>query len=80
MTLVVSRAIDLTDIEETDSSVPPTTVPNMPMPHNRVPFPSADFGLEPFGMELGEFMMDDDLIAMIDRQGLLGDSGPAYPV
>ncbi|KAJ5811041.1 Transcription factor [Penicillium robsamsonii] len=34
-----------------------------------------DFSLSPFGMELGEFMMDGDLVAMIDRQGLL----PADP-
>ncbi|CAI7564144.1 unnamed protein product [Penicillium glandicola] len=30
-----------------------------------------DFSLSPFGMELGEFMMDGDLVAMMDRQGLL---------
>lgn len=33
--------------------------------------PAADYSLSPFGMELGEFMMDDDLVAMIDKQGLL---------
>ncbi|KAJ5133966.1 uncharacterized protein N7443_004411 [Penicillium atrosanguineum] len=37
--------------------------------------PAGDFDLSPFGMELGEFMMDDDLVAMIDRQALL----PTYP-
>jgi hypothetical protein len=32
-------------------------------------------------MELGEFMMDDDLVAMIDKQGLLPqDSGSGYHV
>ncbi|CAI7569790.1 unnamed protein product [Penicillium palitans] len=30
-----------------------------------------EFSLSPFGMELGEFMMDGDLVAMMDRQGLL---------
>ncbi|OQE36175.1 hypothetical protein PENCOP_c012G02469 [Penicillium coprophilum] len=30
-----------------------------------------DFSLSPFGMELGEFMMDGDLVTMMDRQGLL---------
>ncbi|CAI7629374.1 unnamed protein product [Penicillium pancosmium] len=41
--------------------------------------PPADFGLSPFGMELGEFMMDDDLVAMIDRQGILSmEPGSAY--
>ncbi|KAJ5963484.1 uncharacterized protein N7479_003360 [Penicillium vulpinum] len=30
-----------------------------------------DLSLSPFGMELGEFMMDGDLVAMMDRQGLL---------
>ncbi|KAJ5446850.1 Transcription factor [Penicillium cf. griseofulvum] len=34
-----------------------------------------DFNLSPFGMELGEFMMDGDLVAMMDRQGLI----PADP-
>ncbi|KAJ5787283.1 hypothetical protein N7457_002273 [Penicillium paradoxum] len=34
-----------------------------------------DLSLSPFGMELGEFMMDGDLVAMMDRQGLLpGDA------
>lgn len=47
------------------------------MPPNRVAF-TGDFGLEPFGMELGEFMMDNDLLAMIDRPGLLGDPEPTY--
>ncbi|KAJ5355472.1 uncharacterized protein N7496_012684 [Penicillium cataractarum] len=42
---------------------------------------AADYSLSPFGMELGEFMMDDDLVAMIDKQGLLTqDPGSAYPV
>lgn len=42
---------------------------------------AADFSLLPFGMELGEFMMDDDLVAMIDKQGILAqDPGLAYPV
>jgi hypothetical protein len=40
--------------------------------------PAADFSLSPFGMELGEFMMDDDLVAMIDKQGLLPQD--PYPV
>jgi hypothetical protein len=41
--------------------------------------PPADFGLSPFGMELGEFMMDDDLVAMIDRQGIFSmEAGSAY--
>lgn len=41
--------------------------------------PPADFGLSPFGMELGEFMMDDDLVAMIDRQGIFSmEPGSAY--
>lgn len=30
-----------------------------------------EFSFSPFGMELGEFMMDGDLVAMMDRQGLL---------
>lgn len=43
--------------------------------------PAADFSLSPFGMELGEFMMDDDLVAMIDKQGLLPqDPVSAFPV
>ena len=47
---------------------------------NRGSLPAADFGLSPFGMELGEFMMDDDLVAMIDKQGLLSaDAGSQYP-
>jgi hypothetical protein len=29
-------------------------------------------------MDLGEFMMDDDLLAMIDRQGVLGDEGEGF--
>jgi hypothetical protein len=30
-------------------------------------------------MELGEFMMDDDLVAMIDRQGIFSmEPGSAY--
>lgn len=40
---------------------------------------SADFSLSPFGMELGEFMVDDDLVAMIEKQGLLPhNAGSAY--
>jgi hypothetical protein len=32
-------------------------------------------------MELGEFMMDDDLVAMIDKQTLSStDPGCTYPV
>lgn len=43
--------------------------------------PTADFNLSPFGMELGEFMMDDDLVAMIDKQGLIPhNAGPGYPL
>lgn len=30
-----------------------------------------EFSLSPFGMDLGEFMMDGDLVAMMDRQGLI---------
>jgi hypothetical protein len=31
-------------------------------------------------MDLGEFMMDGDLVAMIDKQGILGpDSGSNFP-
>ncbi|KAJ5714910.1 Transcription factor [Penicillium malachiteum] len=47
-------------------------IPPLPfMGINRGSLPTADFGFSPFGMELGEFMMDDDLIAIIDKQGLL---------
>lgn len=47
---------------------------------NRGSLPAGDFGLSPFGMELGEFMMDDDLVAMIDRQALLStDPDSTYP-
>lgn len=55
-------------------------VPAFPSLHNtRGTLPPADFGLSPFGMELGEFMMDDDLVAMIDRQGILSmDPESAY--
>lgn len=43
--------------------------------------PAVDFSLSPFGMELGEFMLDDDLVAMIDKQGLIPhDPGSGYPV
>lgn len=43
--------------------------------------PAVDFSLSPFGMELGEFMMDDDLVAMIDKQGLIPhNAGPGYPL
>lgn len=42
---------------------------------------AADFSLSPFGMELGEFMVDDDLVAMIDKQGLIPhNAGSGYPL
>ncbi|KAJ5673980.1 hypothetical protein N7462_009419 [Penicillium macrosclerotiorum] len=46
---------------------------------SRGSLPAADFGLSPFGMELGEFMMDDDLVAMLEKQALLpADPGTTY--
>ena len=55
-------------------------MPSFASIHNtRGTLPSTDFSLSPFGMELGEFMMDDDLVAMIDRQGILSmDPGSTY--
>lgn len=50
-------------------------------PGNRSSLPAGDFGLSRFGMlELGEFMMDDDLLAMIDRQAVMTtDRGSSFP-
>lgn len=58
---------------EADGSPTPTFAR---MPTDRGSLPAGDFSLSPFGMELGEFMMDDDFVAMIDRHALLGtDAG-----
>jgi hypothetical protein len=64
---------------ETD---PEGLMPTLPaLASTRGSNPAADFSFSPFGMELGEFMMDDDLVAMIDKHGLLPqDPGLGYPV
>lgn len=64
---------------ETD---PEGLMPTLPaLASNRGSNPAADFIFSPFGMELGEFMMDDDLVAMIDKHGILPqDPGSAYPI
>lgn len=36
------------------------------------------FTFSPFGMELGEFMMDGDLVSMMDRQEILPEPGASY--
>ncbi|CAL5873913.1 uncharacterized protein PFLUO_LOCUS8197 [Penicillium psychrofluorescens] len=38
-----------------------------------------DLTFSPFGMELGEFMMDGDLVGMMDRQEILPEPGTSYP-
>ncbi|KAJ5610294.1 hypothetical protein N7510_007013, partial [Penicillium lagena] len=38
-----------------------------------------DLTFSPFGMELGEFMMDGDLVGMMDRQEILPVPGTSYP-
>ncbi|KAJ5934756.1 hypothetical protein N7466_004303 [Penicillium verhagenii] len=53
----------------TDTEGPTPLFPSLGMGSEDLP--AADFDFSPFGMELGEFMMDDDLVAMIDRQSLL---------
>lgn len=59
-----------------DASIPAISVLN----GNRAGISAEDFNLTPLGMELGEFMMDGDLVAMMDRQGLLAtDSGTNHP-
>ncbi|KAJ6108028.1 hypothetical protein N7523_009351 [Penicillium sp. IBT 18751x] len=61
---------------ETDDPTP-TFAPML----ERGSLPAGEFSLSPFGMELGEFMMDDDLVAMIDRQALLStDTDSTYPI
>jgi hypothetical protein len=63
-------------LPETDDPIPTFS----PMPSNRGSFPAGNFGLSPFGMELGDFMMDDDLVAMIDRQEFWStDPRSTYP-
>lgn len=60
---------------ETDGPIPTFA----PVP-DQSSLPAGDFDLSPFGMELGQFMMDDDLVAMIDKQALLSnDPGCTYP-
>lgn len=62
-------------LPETDDPTP-TFAPML----ERGSLPAGDYSLSPFGMELGEFMMDDDLVAMIDRQALLSnDPDSTYP-
>lgn len=53
-----------------DTEGPTPSLPSIAI--NREGLQATDFDFSPFGMELGEFMMDDDLLAMIDRQGLPG--------
>ncbi|KAJ5373434.1 hypothetical protein N7517_005440 [Penicillium concentricum] len=54
---------------ETNFDASTTTLPAL---HGtRAGLTGDDFSLSPFGMELGEFMMDGDLVTMMDRQGLL---------
>ncbi|KAJ5653397.1 hypothetical protein N7490_000400 [Penicillium lividum] len=60
---------------DTEGPTPP--FPSLSTVHDDLP--AADFDFSPFGMELGEFMMDGDLIAMIDKQGSSMDTGPGYP-
>lgn len=56
-----------------DTEGPTPSLPSLAI--NREELQAADFDFSPFGMELGEFMMEDDLVAMIGRQG---SSGSGY--
>ncbi|KAJ5949651.1 hypothetical protein N7454_001235 [Penicillium verhagenii] len=56
-------------LADPDTEGPTPLFPSLGMGSEELP--AADFDFSPFGMELGEFMMDDDLVAMIDRQSLL---------
>ncbi|KAJ5813994.1 uncharacterized protein N7503_000744 [Penicillium pulvis] len=53
-----------------DTEGPTPSLPSLAI--SREVLQPTDFDFSPFGMELGEFMMDDDFVAMIDRQGLSG--------
>ncbi|KAJ5889848.1 hypothetical protein N7504_010658 [Penicillium tannophilum] len=57
-------------LADPDTEGPTPSLPSFAI--NREGLQATDFDFSPFGMELGEFMMDDDLLAMIDRQGLPG--------
>lgn len=73
LALHMSRAIlgvSLVDKLNADTEGPTPSLPSLAINHEGLQ--AADFDFSPFGMELGEFMMDDDLVAMIDRQGLSG--------
>lgn len=61
--------LTLVCVSETNFDASITTLPVL---HgNRAGLTGDDFNFSPFGMELGEFMMDGDLVAMMDRQGLI---------
>ncbi|KAJ5556797.1 hypothetical protein N7494_000712 [Penicillium frequentans] len=57
-------------LADPDTEGPTPSLPSLAI--NRDGLQATDFDFSPFGMELGEFMMDDDFVAMIDRQGLSG--------
>ncbi|KAJ5655508.1 hypothetical protein N7507_007458 [Penicillium longicatenatum] len=54
-------------LADPDTEGPAPSLPSLAI--NRDGLQAADFDFSPFGMELGEFMMDDDFVAMIERQG-----------
>ncbi|KZN90865.1 putative transcriptional regulatory protein [Penicillium chrysogenum] len=58
-------------LDDPESSFDASTTTLPALHGSRTGLTGDDFSLSPFGMELGEFMMDGDLVAMIDRQGLL---------